>query len=73
MRYYRDYHRLLRRYQALFDDFGARSGVATARVHPGLEDPAHYVDLCHMTPEGIAALADAFAPAVLRMAAGTPR
>jgi lysophospholipase L1-like esterase len=68
LRYYRDYHGLLRRYQALFDAFAARGEVATARVHPGIEDPALYVDLCHMTPEGIAALAQAFAAPVLRLA-----
>jgi len=68
LRYYRDYHRLLRRYQALFEAFADRGAVDTVRLGPGLEDPALYVDLCHMTPEGIAALADAFAPAVLRRA-----
>jgi len=68
LRYYRDYHRLLRRYQQLFDGFAARGVAHTARVHAGLEDPALYVDLCHMTPEGIRALAAAFAPEVLRLA-----
>ncbi len=46
----------------------ARRRLATARLPPLLEDPALYVDLCHMTPRGIAALAEAFAPAVLRLA-----
>lgn len=72
LHYYRDYHRLLLRYQALFDTFAARGDVDTVRVHTGLEDPGLYVDLCHMTPEGIARLADAFAPAVLRIASEAP-
>lgn len=68
LRYYRDYHLLLRRYQSLFDELAARGELATARLPPALEDPALYVDLCHMTPQGIVALAEAFAPAVLRLA-----
>lgn len=72
LRYYRDYHRLLRRYQALFEAFAERGAADTVRLPAGLEDPALYVDLCHMTPEGIAALADALAPPVLDRAAGRP-
>jgi hypothetical protein len=68
LRYFRDYRRLLLRYQSLFERFAARGDVRTAPVHQALEDPALYVDLCHMTPEGIVALAEAFAPTVLAVA-----
>jgi len=64
LRYYRDYHRALRAYTDVFDDFSLRGHVRAARIDRSLGDPQLYVDLCHMTPEGIAGLARAFAGAI---------
>jgi len=40
--------------------------VRAVRVDRSIVDPRLYVDLCHMTPEGIARLARAFASAITR-------
>lgn len=54
-----------RRYEAL----ARRHGIPFVAVHRALDDPALFVDVCHLTPAGIERLAEAFAPA----AAGTLR
>ncbi len=64
LRYYRDYHRALHAYTEVFDDFAARGRVRAVRIDRPLVDPRLYVDLCHITPERIAQLAQAFANAI---------
>ena len=62
---YRDYARILRRYNTLLEEAALRGRLRAARVDQAVTDPGLYVDLCHMTEPGIARLADAFLPAVL--------
>ena len=64
-----DYYRVLTRYQEFFDAFAQKPDVNTVVLPSRTHDPSLYVDLCHMTPEGIAELAAAFAPAVRKIAA----
>lgn len=64
LRRYTEYRRLLDAYNARQQAFAAASGLASAPVAT-LHDPRLFVDLCHMNEAGIAALAEAFLPAVL--------
>lgn len=70
LRYYRDYHGLLRRYDERFQAFVEENHMAGVRVDRQISDPALFVDLCHMTPVGIERLADAFLPAVSALLEG---
>jgi hypothetical protein len=69
LRFYRDYRRLLVRYNALFqvDVRGRRFHLVP--VDRLVQDGSLFVDLCHMTPEGIERLAQAFLPAVSELLA----
>jgi hypothetical protein len=41
-------------------------------VHERLSDPAVFIDVCHLTPEGIDRLAEAFLPEVAELVRDTP-
>jgi hypothetical protein len=64
LRHYRDYYSLLARYDTLFESDARGRLFPLVPVHRLVSDGSLFVDLCHMTPEGIEALAQAFLPAV---------
>jgi lysophospholipase L1-like esterase len=61
---YATWARVVRRYNELFVRFVHRYHVPHAPVHERLDDPAVFIDVCHLTPEGIDRLAGAFLPEV---------
>jgi len=69
---YATWARVVRRYNELFVRFVNRYHVPHALVHERLDDPAVFIDVCHLTPEGIDRLADAFLPEVAELVQDTP-
>jgi lysophospholipase L1-like esterase len=63
---YAAFHALVERYDALFAERMGRQGVPLVRLDRELADPALYSDVCHLTPEGLDALAEALLPEVAR-------
>ncbi len=61
---YKAFHALVARYDALFEERMRRQGVPHVALHRALEDPALFSDVCHLTPEGLDALAEALLPEV---------
>jgi lysophospholipase L1-like esterase len=61
---YAPFHALVLHYDALAEERMRQRGVAVVPVHRELVDPALFSDVCHLTPQGIEALADALLPAV---------
>jgi lysophospholipase L1-like esterase len=64
MHSYATWAAIVRRYNRLYVEFAERSHVPYVLVHERLDDPALFIDVCHLTPEGIEKLAEAFLPAV---------
>jgi lysophospholipase L1-like esterase len=69
---YATWARVVRRYNELFVRFVNRYHVPHALVHERLTDPAVFIDVCHLTPEGIDRLAEAFLPEVADLVRDTP-
>jgi lysophospholipase L1-like esterase len=69
---YATWARVVRRYNELFVRFVNRYHVPHALVHERLSDPAVFIDVCHLTPEGIDRLAEAFLPEVADLVRDTP-
>jgi lysophospholipase L1-like esterase len=69
---YATWARVIRRYNELFVRFVNRYHVPHAPVHERLADPAVFIDVCHLTPEGIDRLAEAFLPEVAELVRDTP-
>ncbi len=69
---YATWARVVRRYNELFVRFVNRYHVPHAPVHERLADPAVFTDVCHLTPEGIDRLAEAFLPEVAELVRDTP-
>jgi lysophospholipase L1-like esterase len=67
---YAAFHALVARYDALFEERMAQQGVPHVALHRSLEDPALFTDVCHLTPQGLDALAEALLPEVARAVAG---
>ena len=63
---------VVKRYNELFVRFVNRYHVPHVLVHERLSDPAVFIDVCHLTPEGIDRLADAFLPEVAELVRDTP-
>jgi lysophospholipase L1-like esterase len=61
---YREYEALLARYNDLFELFVHDHHMAHVLVHRLIREPLLFTDVCHLTPEGTARLAEAFLPAV---------
>jgi lysophospholipase L1-like esterase len=68
---YASWSRVVRRYNELFVRFVNRYHVPHALIHERLSDPSVFVDVCHLTPEGIDRLADAFLPEVAELVRDT--
>jgi len=64
LRRYADYRRVLDAYNQRQQVFAEENGIASAPAD-AIRDPDLFVDLCHMTPKGIDALAEVFVPLVL--------
>jgi lysophospholipase L1-like esterase len=71
MHSYATWAAIIRRYDRLFVEFAERSHVPYALVHERLDDPALFIDVCHLTPEGIERLAEALYPAVAGLVENT--
>jgi hypothetical protein len=63
---------IVRRHNELFVRYANRYHVPHVLVHERLTDPAVFIDVCHLTPEGIGRLADAFLPEVAELVRDTP-
>jgi lysophospholipase L1-like esterase len=68
---YATWARIVARYNLLFQRFVDRYHVPHAPVHERLFDPAVFIDVCHLTPEGIDRLAEAFLPEVAELVRDT--
>jgi lysophospholipase L1-like esterase len=64
---YATWARVVARYNELFVRFVNRYHVPHALVHQRLSDPSVFIDVCHLTPEGIDRLAEAFLPEVAEL------
>jgi len=65
-RWYETYRKLIDRYNFRLAELARRQGWILAPVAERVSDPRRFVDLCHMTPQGIADLAAAFQPEVAK-------
>jgi hypothetical protein len=63
---YVEYEAIVARHNELLERFAHRHGLALSPVHRRLRDPSLFIDICHLTPEGIVGLADALLPEVDR-------
>jgi hypothetical protein len=61
---YEQYHGSLQQYNARLVGMARAEGIALAPIAERISDPALFVDICHLTPEGITALSRAFLPEV---------
>jgi hypothetical protein len=61
---YKDYGRIVARYDELFEQAVAMRHLEGVMVHRALSDPTLFVDICHMNRNGIARLADVILTAV---------
>lgn len=61
---YAPFHALVLHYDALAEARMRERGIEVVPVHRELTDPALFSDVCHLSPEGLEALAQAFLPAV---------
>lgn len=68
---YATWARVVARYNELFLRFVNRYHVPYAPVHERLSDPSVFIDVCHLTPEGIDRLAEAFLPEVAELVTDT--
>lgn len=68
---YATWARIVARYNLLFQRFVDRYHVPHAPVHERLSDPSVFIDVCHLTPEGIDRLAEAFLPEVAELVRDT--
>lgn len=68
---YATWARIVARYNLLFQRFVDRYHVPHAPVDERLSDPAVFIDVCHLTPEGIDRLAEAFLPEVAELVRDT--
>jgi len=66
---YAAFHALVERYDTLFAERMRRQGIAHVQVDRVLADPGLFTDVCHLTPEGLDALAEAFLPELVRAVA----
>ena len=69
---YASWARIVERYNQLFVRFANRYHVPHALVHERLDDAGVFIDVCHLTPEGIDRLADAFLPELAELVRDTP-
>lgn len=67
LKHYSSYNALLRRYNALFLPYVSRNNIQAVFVDKAIKDPSLFVDICHMTPEGIGKLADVFFEGVVKV------
>jgi hypothetical protein len=72
LRSYPIYAAILARHNSFLAEFTARHGINRVLVHERLGDPAVFIDACHLTPEGIDQLAEAFLPAVAGIVEARP-
>jgi lysophospholipase L1-like esterase len=68
---YATWARVVKRYNELFVRSVNRYHVPHVLVHERLSDPAVFIDVCHLTPEGIDRLAEAFLPEVAELVRDT--
>jgi len=69
---YSQYRALVERYDQRFESFTQAHGMARALVHGTLSDPGLFTDVCHLTPEGISRLAEAYLPVVADLVRDRP-
>lgn len=67
LRSYAEYRSILARHNLQVERFAHERGVELAPVAREIDEPRLFIDLCHLTPEGIERLADAFLPPLERV------
>ena len=72
LRSYPIYAAILARHNSFLAEFTAHHGIDRVLVHERLGDPALFIDVCHLTPEGIDQLAEAFLPAAADIVEARP-
>jgi hypothetical protein len=72
LRSFPTYAAILARHNSFLAEFAAQHGMRRVLVHERLADPALFIDACHLTPEGIDQLAEAFFPAVAEIVEDRP-
>ncbi len=78
LKYYLPYYKILSRYNRLFRSYVKENNLSAVFVDKSISNPDLFVDICHMTPEGIEKLAHAFYNRVIKIIAqelsnvGTP-
>jgi lysophospholipase L1-like esterase len=60
LKYYSSYYDFLSRYNKLFHLYVGQNNLTAVFVDESISHPDLFVDVCHMTPEGIEKLADTF-------------
>lgn len=64
LKYYLPYQKLLGRYNRLLASYTAKHNLRMVPVDRSLTDPDLFIDICHMTPDGIETLAGIFAEGI---------
>lgn len=67
LKYYASYYNLLSRYNSLYYRYVEQNNLHGVFVDKSISNPNLFVDICHMTPEGIEKLADTFYEGVLKI------
>lgn len=67
LKYYSSYYNLLCRYNKLFRSYVEQNNLSAVFVDKYISDPDLFVDICHMTQEGIEKMADAFYEGVIKI------
>lgn len=69
---YTEYQALIARHNEQLQLFARAHRLEVVPVDRQLDDPRLFIDICHLTPEGIGRLAEAFLPAVSRVMESVP-
>ncbi len=69
---YPEYQALIARHNEQLQLFARAHRLEVVPVDRQLDDPRLFIDICHLTPEGIGRLAEAFLPAVSRVMESVP-
>lgn len=67
LKYYTSYYNILSRYNSLFYSYVKQKNLSAVFVDKSISDPNLFVDICHMTQQGIEKLADTFYEGVVKI------
>lgn len=67
LKYYSSYHEFIVRYNKFFQSYVEQNNLTSVFVDKAISDPNLFIDVCHMTPDGIEKLADSFFDGVIKI------